>query len=261
MNTPKFAYLKLNENNARADLSSSEGFAVRTESGRIIGQVNYPKSQQVFVHDDSSLIAKPDWAVQHSLNVICQFDSAMLKIKQDGRFTDEGKREPAARVSEVAIKTLSAVNRELRSHAADVTNWGLQHYAVPEFNPGDMMGFLREQEVRTWINSLGDKAPAKLAGPLLAGSNQYVSLAILRSPIPFENLQKKAQEGWRVVRDKADPETAHKIAGATELIDWASPWVKVAAGMVKRSSLEMLKEFDPLVPSEARELFGLSEAA
>lgn len=262
MTTPKFKYLNLTDNGARADLSSSEGFGVRTESGRIIGQIKYPKSQPVFTHDEPHLITKPDWAVQQSLNAICVYDSAMLRIKQDGRFTDEGKREPAARVSEAAIKTLSAVDRELRNYAADVKNWEIQHYAVPEFNPADMIGFLREQEVRTWVNSLGDKAMVKLGGPLLAGTNPYVSLAILRSPIPFDKtLQDSAQEGWRVVRDKADPQTAQKIAGATELVDWASPWAKVAAGMVRRSSLEMLKEFDHLVPSEARELFGLSAAA
>jgi hypothetical protein len=261
MNTPKFLHLKLNENNAQADLSSNEGFGIRTESGRIIGQIKYPRNQKVFAHDDPSKITKPDWAVQHSLNAICAFDSAMLRINKDGRFTKDGKREQLIPVSQSAIKTLAAVDRELRNYAADVKNWGFHHYAVPEFNPADMMGFLREQEVRTWITSLGDKAVAKLAAPLLSGTNPYVSLAILRSPIPFDGLQDKAQEGWRVVRDKADPETAQKIGSATELIDWAAPWVNITAGLVHRSSLEILPEFESLVPQDARELFGLDSSS
>lgn len=261
--TPQLHYLKLSESNAKGDFSSSEGFALHTEKGRIIGQIKYPRTQQVFAHAEPSQISKPDWAIQHALNAVCVFDSAMLRIEQDQRFTIDGKRERIAPVSENAIKTISAVHKELRNYAADNTNATLQHYAVPAFDPADMMGFLREQEIRTWIHALGDKAKMKLVQPLTEGSNPYVSLAVLRSPIPFENLQEDAQAGWRVVRDKADPETAGRIAGAAELIEWASPYVQVTADIVRKSSLEIIKpdQFALLVPAEARELFGLRKAA
>lgn len=252
---PKFLYLKLAENNARADVTENDGFTLRTESGRTVGQIKYPKRRNVFIHEDPNLITKPDWTVQHALNALCQFDSAMLRVRKDNLLTIEGKRIPAARAAEAAVKTLTWVDKELRNYAADTKNIALHHYAVPEFDPNNMMGFLREQEIRTWINSLGDKATAKLAGPLQTGTNRFVSLAILRSPIPFDGLAEMAEKGWRVVRDREAPDTAQTIAIADELTDWASPWVKVAAGMVKRDAVAMLPAFDHMLPSEARELF------
>jgi len=269
MSTPKFLYLNLSEHNAELGNISNNGFSLRTASGRIIG-IPYPKSQAVFLHDEATkfAISKPDWALQHALNAVCQHDIAMLRIKKDERFTDEGRREPAARAAEQAIKTLAAVHQDLRNYEADyVTNARLHHYAVPKEDPNDMPGFFRQQEIRTWVQSLINaqgvmKTLAKLAGTLEAGTNPNLSLAILRSPIPLDDMDKiteHAERGWRVYRDAAEPESAQKIAIAADLTEWATPWVKTAAGIVKRSACEKLllpAVFNQMVPAESRELFS-----
>jgi hypothetical protein len=269
MSTPKFLYLNLSEHNAEVGNVSNRGLSIRTASGRVLG-IPYPKSQAVFLHDEATkfAIAKPDWALQHALNVVCQHDSAMLRIKRDERFTDEGRREPATRAAETAIKTLAAVHQDLRNYEAQyVTNARLHHYAVAKDDPNNVPEFFRKYEMRTWVQSLinsqgVNKALATLVGPLEAGTNPELSLAILNSPIPFDELEKMkehAQNGWRVIRDKADPETAQKIAAAAELTEWATPWVKTAAGIVKRSACEKLlapEVFNRMVPAESRELFS-----
>jgi hypothetical protein len=276
--TPKLLYLKLDENNAKADFSRSEGFFLQTARGRKFSQIQYPRTQRVFEHDAPSLITKPDWVVQHALNAVCEFDRKMMQIDHDyalnfgtGHMDDKVKRKPippiaqpaVKAIAESAAKTIAAVNKELRNFGADTQNASLHHYKVPEFDPADMMGFFREQEIRSWINNLGETGLPKIRGALHIGSNPYVSLAILRSPIPYDALQEDAQKGWRTIRDKADPETAQKLEGANELIEWATPYVKVTANMIRTSSLDLIKtdQFVSLVPADARELFGLREAA
>jgi hypothetical protein len=256
---PKFLYLKLAENNAAMHEVTDEGFSIRTASGRILGQIRSPRSMRAFVSDDASKVSKADSAVQHALNGLCQFDSAILRINRDERLTSEGKREPAATASKAAIKTLTWANREMSNYAADARNMAINHYAVPELNPADpkyMMRLLHEQEIRNWIYSLGDKATVKLVGPLQDGTNDLLSLAILRSPVPLDSLSEHAQAGWHAARDKADPETAQLIATCEELSGWANAWVTVVANAVRRTALPLVKDFNSLVPDEGRELFA-----
>jgi hypothetical protein len=258
MSDPLWFYLRLAENNAAVDMAP-DGFQLSTASGRKHGRFKLPPDASIFTESQPQHIKKPDSAVQKVLNAIAVTEHRILMATRDDSLSATGRSRNLAKEAEKIVATVAEAHRDLKNFAADTQNMQRAHYEVPSLADTDVIGFLKEHEIRQHIRSLGDRAVPALMKQMLDSKNPTMQLAILRSPLPFESLQGHADQGWRAYRDGADVSKATMIASNNNLSDWADPIVRVGAGIIRRDLKDFIssERFGELVPDDARDLFEL----
>jgi hypothetical protein len=262
-NVKHYPYLELDKHGARLDTSSRDGFLLQLESGRQVGLLKYPPDPATFAHPltEAGKIPEVSRVVQHSLNTLAHLDSTVYRMQGNRSFSEYGRKEKLAPVREQAVKTLGALDQDLRSYAKGLEEHKAQFYKVPAPAQNDVVGYFREAEIRNYLRSLS-KADALryMQGTDGEITNPAVLHAVLRSPVPNAALEEHATRLWRATRESEDPVLFELFRLSDASLEWGTSILKTSTGLISRTLLDTTPQelFGMAHPIGADELFGFT---
>jgi hypothetical protein len=252
----KLAYVQLEQHGASLDTSNPIQITVRAASGRPFTFKPAPDPAAfAFDLNDSAKIPVTSRVAQHALNTFISLDSAVMKMANNQTYSEYGRKEKLAPVREQAIKTLGAVNQDLREYAKGLQAHRAQFYAVPTPAVNDVVGFFRESEVRQYLRTL---TVAEQMSYLQAANNPSILHAVLRSPIPNAPLEDYATRLWRETCEQADPVMAESFLIGQAALEWSTSVLQASAGLVSRQYAHTGHGSTSLLDMKPDELFAIA---
>jgi hypothetical protein len=202
-----------------ATASTGEGgFSIKSASGEIFGVIKLPPDPASFAVENPVHVPTPSWAAQHAINTLLKLDHEAVQMKRNQHLSEYGREQAMAPFKDEALKVISAAWKRFDEHRLAINNQELQRYAIPQLDRADVVGYLRDREIRDTIRALGDKQAGIFEG---ASKDPELMRSILRSPMKFGALEQLAQKGWVGHIDDADPVGLERLKLEKLSIDWA----------------------------------------
>ena len=188
------------------------------------------------------------------------------RVSQDARLTEHGRNDALKEVRGAAVANVALAWSKLAEHEVGLIEREHKLYEFPQLERGDAVGALLDREARDYARSLTGSARDELMRQLRAGEAERVTLALLRSPVPFGNLETTATQAWRSAIERRNPQEVELLAAQHEQLDWARLLVKRAAEKVAQKSnlsgyalFEAASAFTPAQPHGPGAFFGTAE--
>lgn len=160
---------------------------------------------------------------------LAELQAAQNAIHADGDLSEEGKARRLKPVADRYAEALQDAERRMAGFASRVSEIEAQAFAPPRLDKTDIVGALRDFEVRQHVRALSaDDRRALMRG---LSDQPDVVAAILRSPQDLGALTKAAEKAW-AERAAATSEDARTALRARELDAWGR---EAVASIVKAS--------------------------
>lgn len=159
-------------------------------------------------------------------------------VKSDQRFSDFGRAEKIAPLSETAYVRLLGGWRNLQSFERSIDAREQALLGIPAIDKSNLLAQLEDREIREWWGRQSVETRAeqmRLAAE--TGEGERLALAILRSPIPQADVEKAhLREIWNTARRNADPVEAERIDLGRKSAEWTARNLQFARAVVKTVS-------------------------
>ncbi|MES1192656.1 MAG: hypothetical protein ABUS47_16465 [Steroidobacter sp.] len=179
-------------------------------------------------------LTPPMWAVEQSAAAIAELDHTTVTINRDPRYSGFGKSQQLTEPRNTAIAKVVLASDYLEKHAAKIAEQESKRYAVPSIEKNDFAAVLADQEIRAWARSLNGDARSELIRNLDGEKSERVLLALCRSPVVLDVLDKAASEAWRISVDRRDPEGRARLDLENQMIQWARTGIAHVVGNINK---------------------------
>lgn len=157
-------------------------------------------------------------AIANVLKTVGDLDAATREVENDVTLSKVGRDRRLAPLREAAKAGLARGMTEVAEFYA--TAYAAEERALkpPALAPGDLVGAIRDWELRSALTAAKGPDRAKLIGEL--ANNEHLLAAVIRAPIPIPTFSEMAPQMWREFALKNHPE-GQAAAKLVEAAEWA----------------------------------------
>jgi hypothetical protein len=216
-----------------AQLTDSDaGFTVKAASGALLGVLPRPPVPWLFEHENPVSAPMSTWASQKMIETYVELDAETLKLKRDDTVSETERLRRLHLIRKKAETAIEHIESGFAKNEGELQASEQQHYAVPALESDDLIGAMRENEIRTVVRGMTDEERGGLMRSLDSGEDRTLLMAILRSPLKSGRLDVLAQNGWRAIRDREDPEGLSRLNLWKSYNDWGRRIVGAVQGAI-----------------------------
>src|SRR5665213_2708308 len=201
-------------------IDNGDTFAIKLASGAVFGSCAKPQNPWLLSHDDPISAPVCTWAAQKSLEAYAEFDAGMTNLNRDDSVSDIERARRRLKLVEKAQSALEHIEHAFAAEEADAKALEAALYSWPPLQDGDFIGAMRETEIRAGLRAMPDKEIAELMRRMNDGEDRSIIEAILRSPLKMGRVDQFAQNGWRVLQDRQNPERRAGLNTRAAQNDW-----------------------------------------
>lgn len=169
---------------------------------------------------DEKIFTRPTYLVTQVIGELVGTARQLKAILENQQLSDIGRAAKAEEHEDRLLSRVAQAARELDDMEASANENEARFYAPPALEPNDAVGFLRDQEMRTWIRGLSGDDKYNVMKAMQDGKHSEIVLAILRAPTPGGVEEESARFAWQKKRNSDDPALVEHIAAGRRSIDW-----------------------------------------
>jgi hypothetical protein len=212
-------------------IDNGNTFGIKAKSGAVLGNFALPP-EPILLEFESAITAPVSaWAPQKSIEMFAEFDAGMARLKADDSISEVERMRRRLKLVEKAQAARDQIESRFAEAEAEVVAAEKAHYSWQPLPGDDIVGALRDNEIRTALRSMSEEQLAPILRSLNEGlADRAVIEAVLRAPFPMGRLSDFAQNGWRALRDKEDPLKRAAIDTVNSRNDWGRRIVGAVQG-------------------------------
>jgi hypothetical protein len=211
-------------------ISDDTGFTVKCASGAKLPLFSLPPDPFLLEVESETLAPLSTWAVQKILETTAEFDSGKTKLDKDDSISDIEKTRRLTKLVQKANDAREHIEGDFAKEEAAAQAFEAAHYSVPPLKADDVVGALRDHEIRNGLRAMPEQELNLFKKGLNSGEDRLILEAVLRSPLKMGRLDEFAQNGWRALRDREDPQKRAGIDLRKSYNTWGRRIVSQAQG-------------------------------